>query len=807
MASFAGIKIRGKCFSSETTLMLFPDNARFARLYGRNGAGKSTISSILSDVCQGLCKPNTSLSLIDESGVCCSDEESILASTYIFNEDFVDKNVKIKNTGLEAIVLLGDAGEYADQIEQCKADLAQLATQLESLQLQESAFASSEGEQSIPKAKSDLLEALKGDAHWAGRDRKIKGSTRNTSINDHRMEAIRATPLPEKSLIELSADFDRKLEDYLRLKDDSAHPLTAIELQDDLFVNRESLEKIQKLLAKEIDSPQLSEREMRILEIAEKYGNGFVENAVRQLSTDNLGYCPYCFRDISDNYIEDIEKIVSEAFGQKVEEHQMELQNARLSEVVLDTAEYESMFPDLCRELSGTLENYNSEIRKTNALLERKGQNAYSPISFEMERTEETKEQSIEAIDVLRKAINEYNSELGKISAKLSELESLNNQLARLEIEPFAKKLSELTKEQESIKADIVAAGSEMDTKKVELAVLEAKKSNIHVALDLINKGLSFIFMDSSHIQLDGSSGEYRILSNSTPVPPSAVSSGERNAIGLCYFFSCIGKGHAEQDRFASSMFLLIDDPISSFDYENKIGIITFLRRQIGRALSDNDGTRIAVMTHDYQTMLNLGKIYEKDIRPAYRERNLTSGRTLPKEKSYELRAQRLLPWDKTLHDYSSMLNELYAYATAPSADLRPYIGNVARKVLESFSTFEYQKGLDAYSTSPDILAHIEDDAVREYFEGYMSRLLLHEESHAEDAIHGESALVTFNHYSEIELARVVRDAVVLLYCLNDEHVLSHLSCADAKTEIEEWVQEIRASQGYRSAAQTVAEE
>ena len=41
-----GIAIQGRCFSNRTTLMLYPNpNDRISVIYGKNGSGKSTIST------------------------------------------------------------------------------------------------------------------------------------------------------------------------------------------------------------------------------------------------------------------------------------------------------------------------------------------------------------------------------------------------------------------------------------------------------------------------------------------------------------------------------------------------------------------------------------------------------------------------------------------------------------------------------------------------------------------------------------------------------------------------------------------
>ena len=761
-------------------------------MFGRNGAGKSTISNTISDASRGELEPDISLSLVDAQGNACTVERDILDSTYVFNEAYVERNVKVKSSGLDAILLLGEAGEYSEEIARCKEEQEQLANKLELLIEQEKEFASASGDKSLSKAKVDLLTGLKGDSRWAERDKRIKQGINNSRVTEQRLSEVSVLALPNRKLSELYADFESKLQDYLQLKNNPNSELPPVPQFDSQLIDSSSLENFQVLLSTAVEKPQLSERDKRILEIVEKYGNGFVETALGQLESKELGYCPYCYRDIDDESVNEIAVAVSNVLNKRVEQHQEALQSMIIPKFFFDTSAYEEIFPELCLRLIDSQNLYNEETQKANGLLEQKKQRVYTPLTFDTRPAENAKTALCDALEDLRNSVNIYNSELKRMAAKLKTLNELNCQIARIEIDPLLKKHSALLEKRDTIKAEIKSTNEELELNKNRLAELEARKQNIYIGLELINAGLSFIFMDSDHLRLDGSSGEYRLLSHGVAIPPSSVSSGERNAIGLCYFFSCIGQGHSEKDRFSHPLFLLIDDPISSFDYENKIGIITYLRRQFERALSDNEKTKILVMTHDYQTMQNLGRIYNRDIIPAYKARNEDTGKKLPKEKAFVLDRGCLSPWNAEIFDYSSMLNELYQYANSPSRELRPYIGNVARKVLESFSTFEYQKGLDAYTSSPKVLNRINDEYLREYFNGYMSRIILHDESHLEEAVRGESSLITFNRYSDIELTRAVRDAVVLLFCLNREHVLSHLGQADAETTIERWIVDMR---------------
>ena len=68
------------------------------------------------------------------------------------------------------------------------------------------------------------------------------------------------------------------------------------------------------------------------------------------------------------------------------------------------------------------------------------------------------------------------------------------------------------------------------------------------------------------------------------------------------------------EESHAQEYILLIDDPVSSFDIENKVGIMSFLKYQLGLFLLWNINTKAIVMTHDLLTFYDLDKIYEELI-------------------------------------------------------------------------------------------------------------------------------------------------------------------------------------------------
>lgn len=117
-----GILIKGRCFVQETPLSFFPgEDDRIAVVYGKNGSGKSTISDGFFHIASGNYSEDLSASLIDRS-----DNKIILdaeSKIFVFNEKYIDKNIRIDADGLGTIILLGDQVDRQADIDNCTARL------------------------------------------------------------------------------------------------------------------------------------------------------------------------------------------------------------------------------------------------------------------------------------------------------------------------------------------------------------------------------------------------------------------------------------------------------------------------------------------------------------------------------------------------------------------------------------------------------------------------------------------------------------------------------------------------------------
>ena len=206
---------------------------------------------------------------------------------------------------------------------------------------------------------------------------------------------------------------------------------------------------------------------------------------------------------------------------------------------------------------------------------------------------------------------------------------------------------------------------------------LEAKQKNVRVALSIINRNLSYIFFSNDRFKIDYRNNNYVLLSNGKPVQPSKISQGERNIIGLCYFFASILENQEETTAYTKEYLLLIDDPVSSFDMENKTGIMSFLRYQLGKFLLGNEYTKSIIMTHDLLTYYDSEKMFGELIEAS----KVKYGGDKPVYKRYELKNKILIPFPHNgRQEYTELMKIVYRFALGDADEYELVIGNINKQ-------------------------------------------------------------------------------------------------------------------------------
>ena len=136
----------------------------------------------------------------------------------------------------------------------------------------------------------------------------------------------------------------------------------------------------------------------------------------------------------------------------------------------------------------------------------------------------------------------------------------------------------------------------------------------------------------------------------------------------------------------------------------------------------------------------------------------------------------------------------IFNYAIGNTQGLDLVIGNSMRRALEAFSTFIYGTGIAEVSFDPKVIKSLGDYS--RHFENLRYRLVLHGESHFETRVYAIQDNLSFQRFiSENEKQRTCKEVLCFMYCLNSDHIESHIP--DALPEIRKWMEDIRKNEKF----------
>ena len=274
-----------------------------------------------------------------------------------------------------------------------------------------------------------------------------------------------------------------------------------------------------------------------------------------------------------------------------------------------------------------------------------------------------------------------------------------------------------------------------------------------------LNQEFSKIFFDSKRLRIDKRGNIFSREDIYGAVHFTKLSTAEKNIINLVYSF--LELENLIKDRELKSLLVVIDDPISSIDYSNKVGLFTFFRNKIESLSSMYSETKFIICTHDEEIYYHFYKIFD-DLK-CYSKKNISL---------LELTYEGLIKRESEYNFYKQQINSVYKYALGLEPELSLYIGNTMRRVLEAYSTFNYNLGPSEISTNQELLSKIKDKTEREFFKAYMYRLILNSDSHSSDRVRRSSS-----NYSEMfsneEKRRTAQLLLGFLYRLDSFHIES----------------------------------
>ncbi len=779
------LKLQGANFSTKSLLPILDFKEKYTKLsliYGKNGAGKSTIAKAFRKIKGESVSTVISAETLNEEKqpVILSDKEK--ENIFVFDEDFITANVRIEESGLGSIVLLGEQADLTEQIDLVERQLKQAN---DFVKTKEDIFIEYQNSSS-PKAPQFYLnkihDALQCKDGWAERDSRVKNRRQNSRVTDETYKKFIAQ-IPEKSKDELIIAFNTKMKELDAAKRGVSTINSVVPIISDEYIHY-STTLANKLIKEKNEKPELSEREKYLISLITEGKSEELQERINFLNNEEREFCPYCLQDLSSQYKENLVIRIKHVLTDEIKQHQYKLKTHKIPEIDLDLSPFASLSPyQTCVDLLRTI---NETLLSNNTLIQRKIDDPYSPITDkELSEIADSIKSLSEALRALEEERKSHNSMAVDTKPIEKELLSINDQIAYYDVIVLSQQLDTQNEEMLSAKLAYDEAVSYRDEKKNALDVLNARRKRIDIAIDIINNGLKYIFFAENRLTLQRDGDFYKLLSNGRPVFPKNVSVGERNIIGLCYFFTSIMTGKNKDTAYNDEYFIVIDDPVSSYDFENKIGILSFLKYKLGQFLNGNVNSRAVVMTHDLLTFFDLEKICSEltvDWKRIYPQKDL-------KYDIWELKDCILKKFEyKKRHEYTELIKLTYDYGCGKASEYDIVIGNIMRQALEAFATFEYKKGIAEVSTDEAILSVMCNEH-KSYFKNLMYRIVLNNGSHREEQ--EQSLEINFlSVISETEKRRTAKEIISFIYLLNKNHILAHLG--DVSKTVKEWCNEIK---------------
>lgn len=787
--SIMSLKISGRCFPSSTKLKCFTKNeSRISIIYGKNGSGKSTISKSLCNV-----ESDLSCSLLEQNDKPLSIPQNHI---FVFNEDYINDKIAVQNDGLSAVILFGEQVEIDKQIEEANEKLEDYQRFIDDQESIKNGLENDKNSNSYKYKINNLKDKLKSSDNWVEREFSISGRRHNISTNI--LDRIFDKPVISKSREEAFNHF-QELKSIIGTgsQEKISDTMKPLMVENDFFQN------ITQLLAEKIEKPVLNDRDKRIIEIYSQKGSRYITEVKSVFEKEDQNICPYCFRPINSEeksiILSEIEKILSE----EAKNHQRELAkyDKSIAEMMTKLDKIINIADNFIDIYANEYETVESQYRIVNSLLSQYGQSVedkinslYTPISFSDNNIIQEIKKLNDAISRLEEKRNIYNQQIEEIDKSKKRASDWNREIAYWEFSEDYIEYQEAYNNYQECCRKMTDYITEFNKLKEEIANLNNKKKNVVIAKDMINIALSYVFFSNNRLQLDvgAESGKYYLISNGIKVTPDKVSTGERNIIALCYFFTQMLDNHNSTDNFTDEYFIVIDDPISSFDRENQVGVITYLKCQLSKIFYGNKNSKILLLSHDLSTVYDLEKAGE-EIGEQFNLKNKFV-------ENYELKQRQIdntKHIDMHRHEYSLLMKEIYKYAKGENSLLSDLtIGNSMRRLLEAHGTFLYKKGIDALTTNEDILDLCKNH--KNYFRNYMYRLVLNGESHLEERVLSLKDTNFFENYTSDQLKDTAQKIICYLYLINPLHVKEHLSdkgnsLGNYINVIERWIEDIPA--------------
>lgn len=512
----------------------------------------------------------------------------------------------------------------------------------------------------------------------------------------------------------------------------------------------------------------------------DKIDNQCFDIAKDILLSENVEHCPVCTQQISENLRNEIREAISSiVYGDEAEELKEQLQLIQIPEIFFDDQQLLLLRDKIA---SSEIESYQNAYKKLGNFLgilkakqSEKLQNVNRSISIDLDLYNELCADLDQAARSLSEEIDIFNKTLQLKDELQTDTEKLAFSITALDAEVYSHldKLVGFDEELDNINGELESISSTIPSLEEEINRLSADQSQTSLAVKFVNQCLRIVFADSNRIEIRPADNEYAIFVRGNPVRSDQLSTGERNILALAFFFALIFEGSDDYDDFKYPRFLVLDDPISSFDSDNRYGVLLLIKDIVSK-FCNNEETRIIILSHDMLTIRDLYstfKVTPKLVQHAVKLKGNSVGEiNLSKFERYRnllIKAFRLARSEEEQLDEEEILG-----------------GNELRIILEGFSTFEIGCGISDLLNNPVVHKALKSkgNETLQYFSTPLYKLVLHGESHMSDSVKsGYTEVPTVVCFAERR--DLCRDLICLMDAISPSHIPARLGLKNKATD------------------------
>ena len=731
-------------------------------VYGRNGTGKSSIAKAFQEQQATGVRPmmNREYKLsFDKSGSFSPEVQSRL---FVFNEKFIETSVKVESGGLKSIVRIGASAELDGPIQAAKDKIKDLEAKRKPYD-DEIITLDGRKADSLYEADSKLKEGMKSGG-FADRYQALEG--KRLIMTGNTLAPIINTTITSPgtfSITDAAATFKDDLDRYQAYQDGALIVWRAPNLS-----GMPNLDEINAILEQSVRPAQLTAQEQTILDDLSSalIAENLIDKTQAWIVDGDRAYCPLCHQPISPEYKHELRDHLLRFRDRQVEEFKTKV--AAIRSGIQFPDDYLPDIPGVAADLNSgrdalaALRGFITEICNR---LDKKYATPFAPLeSFDKNTLATLISDCRVALKKVADDVAEYNQALQEKEKLLDSLRKDSITLAIYENLHWILEYNKRTARKSFVDGEIERINNEIQVQKDAIALLRGKMDQIDEAREQINNYLAIIFGEKK-LRLVNAGKDYQLQlkrgNTYEAIAPNNISSGERNALALAYFFACVLEKKEKDYQYSEPTLLVIDDPVSSFDADNKAGVISLLNLQCDKVLKGNVKSRVLVFTHDMATLRELcshrSSLFPNDDWQTKKFLRIRHDRTLVPVNCSCIRDNM---------EYFNDLQSIYEFAEA--ADPEDYtggdsMGNTIRSFAETFATRWYKCSWVALFSNDDLLLCLKP-SLRDKIKAFAMRPVLNSESHG-----GEHS------FELAEVQRAARVILVYLYYSNYEHLHAFL--------------------------------